>query len=146
MGNCRQLSNDSFQVKGASLLDLFETAGLCMLNLEYDTSLVGFERELEVTASGPDLEMLLESWLSRLARARDELGIVVGDVIVVEVGKPPVQRYGDTSLACRAAARGRSIGDWFHTPSRALESVQPGSIRVDQGKRTFAATVSLKWA
>lgn len=146
MGNCKQLSDDSFQVKGASLLDLFESAGLCMLNMEYDTSVVGFERELEVTAAGPDLDELLENWLSQLARARGELGIVVGDLIVVEVGRPPVQRYGDTSLACRAAARGRSIGDWFRPPQRTLESVQPGSAKVEHRRRSFAATISLEWA
>lgn len=128
------------------MLDLFESAGLCMLNMEYDTSLVGFERELEVTATGPDLDALLGSWLSQLARARVDLGIVVGDVIVVEVGKPPIQRYGDTSLACRAAARGRSTGDWFNPPERVLGSVQPGSIKVEHRKRSFAATVSLEWA
>lgn len=116
-----------------------------MLRMEYDTSVVGFEREISVSASGPTLEVLFEAWLDQLADARRELGIVVGDVIVVEVGNPPMQRYGDTSLTCRGAARGRIEGDWFTPPMRRLAGAVPATASILQRRRAFEGSVTVRW-
>ena len=145
MGTYKHLSPDSFSASGASLLDLFETAGLAMLRMEYDTSIVGFEREISISASAPTLEGLFEAWLDQLADTRRELGIVVGDVIVVEVGRPPMQRYGDTSLTCRGAARGRAEGEWFAPPKRRLAGAVPATASITQRRRAFDGSASVRW-
>lgn len=145
MGIHRKVGEDGFLAKGASLLDLFETASQAMLSFEYDTSIVAFERELAVSVTAATVDELLEGWLSNIAAARGETGTVIGDVIVVEVGEPPNARYGTTDLAARGTARGRATGGWFFEPQRPLAGVAAGSVRIEQKRKNFEAFARVVW-
>ena len=128
------------RVKGASLSDLFETSALAMLSIEYDTSSVGFERELDLTAEASDWEGLLAAWLSEIVFIHDAHGFVIGDAIVVEIGETPDRRAGAPELRVRGVIRGRQIGDWFIQTGPQIKAVTLHEIEVITGKRKHEAT------
>jgi len=107
--------------KGASWSDAMETLAQGVFSQMYNTSLVGFEREVSVRVQGEDLATLATEWISELLTLYRESEFVPGDFIVIEVGYPPVRRYGDTMMSLRATARGRMNGDWLKTFSPHLQ-------------------------
>lgn len=135
-----------FVAKGASLSDLFETAGAALFSLVYDRSRVGFERELNVVGEAPDLEKLLTAWLGELWSLYSEQGFVPGDFIVVEVGAPHAPRYGPSVMTVRGAVRGRTKGDWFKPFKAGLQLVALEVVQLGAKRRNFEATVRVKTA
>lgn len=130
-------------MRGASLSDLFETAAQAMFSIEYDTSTVGFELELDVVAEDEDLEGLLVAWLSELLFLHDARGFVPGDFIVVELGEPPDARVGSPKLKLRAVARGRRIGEWFEQTGPQIKAVTLHGLELKQRRGGYEATVYL---
>ncbi|MGH2813018.1 MAG: archease [Actinomycetota bacterium] len=146
MGNFTVLSHTAdvgFRARGASLSDLFETAAQAMFSIEYDTSTVGFERELDVEATDYDLEGLLVAWLSELLWIHDARGFVAGDFMVVELGEPPDVRAGAPPLKVRGVARGRAMGDWFEQTGPQLKAVTLHGLQVLKRRGGYEATVYL---
>lgn len=133
-----------FRARGASLSDLFETAAQAMFSVEYDTTAVGFQRELDVTADGDDVEALLVDWLSELLYVHDAQGFAGGDFIVVEIGEPPDRRAGASSLKVRGVMRGREMGDWFEQTGPQLKAVTLHGLQVNKKRfGGYEATVYL---
>lgn len=130
-----------FRAVGASLTDLFETCAQATFDLLYDTSLVGFEREVSVVASGPDLENLLARWIGETMSLLEEKEFVPGDFIVVEVGLPTNRRYGDDNLIVRSAVRGRFLGEWFADPGRRAMPIDAKDVRITSNRRKHTANV-----
>ena len=146
MGNFTLLDHTAdvgFKATGASLTDLFETAAQAMFSIEYNTSTVGFEREVSITATSDDLEGLLVAWLSELLFVHDAHGFVPGDFMVVELGEPPVKRFGQTGMQVRGTARGREIGDWFEQTGPQVKAVTLHGLEIIQRRSKFQATVFL---
>lgn len=112
-----------------------------MLSKGYNTSLVGFERELSVTAAAPDLDGLLAAWLEELLMLLGE-GFVIGDLIVIEVGQDS-KSYGASGMSVRGAARGRMLGTWFQPEGGQVVGVKYAVI--ERRRRTLGASVLLKW-
>jgi SHS2 domain-containing protein len=146
MGNFEILEHTAdtgFRSKGASLSDLFETAAQAMFSIEYDTSSVGFEREIDVRADGEDWSSLLVNWLSELLYLHDAEGFVPGDFMVVEIGEYPTRRAGQPPLAVRGVARGRMIGEWFEQTGPQIKAVTLHGLEVEETRRGYEATVYL---
>jgi SHS2 domain-containing protein len=132
-----------FRARGASLSDLFETAAQAMFSIEYNTSTVGFELELDVTADADDLEGLLVAWLSELLWIHDAKGFVAGDFLIVELGQPPMGRVGGAPLMARGVARGREIGDWFEQIGPQIKAVTLHGLEIIERRGNYEATVYL---
>ena len=111
--------------------------------MQYDTSTVGFEREVSVEAEADSMNALLAEWLTELLMLKQEADFIPGDFIVVEVGDPPVKRYGATKLRVRGTARGRMAGDWLVLEQDAPVRVDSGDVEVTIGKRSSEATITL---
>lgn len=129
--------------RGASLSDLFETAALAMLSIEYDTSTVGFEQELDIVAEADDWEGLLASWLDEIVYTHDTHGFAIGDAMVVEIGEAPDRRAGAPRLRVRGVVRGRLIGDWFTQTGAQIKAVTLHGLEVTSSKRRHEAKVYL---
>lgn len=114
-----------------------------MFSFEYDTSTVGFEKELAVTAEADDLEGLLVSWLSELLYLHDAEGFVPGDFIVVEIGEPPMRRAGAPKMKVGGTVRGRPIGEWFEQIGPQVKAVTFHEIEVKERRGGWEATVYL---
>jgi SHS2 domain-containing protein len=132
-----------FRAEGASLADLFETCAQAMFSVEYDTSTVGFEHEVEVSAEAEDLEGLLVAWLSELLWFHDAKNFVGGDFLVIEVGEPPGRRAGSPPLRVRGVARGRFFGDWFEQTGPQIKAVTLHGLEVIKKRGGYQATVYL---
>lgn len=146
MGTFRILEHTAdvgFEAHGASLSDLFEVAAQAMFSFEYDTSTVGFEREVAVSAEADDLEELLVAWLSELLWVHDAEDFVPGDFIVVELGEPPMRREGDYKFRVRGTARGRMFGDWFVQTGPQLKAVTLHGLEVRERRRGYECRVYL---
>lgn len=111
-----------------------------MLSKAYNTSTVGFERELSVTAKAPDIETLLAAWLRELLVLFGE-GFAIGDLLVVEVGQVSSRSYGATGMSVRGTARGRMIGDWFET--KGTPTLDVGQVVIVKRRRRYEASVLL---
>lgn len=132
-----------FRAKGASLSDLFETAAQAMFSVEYNTSTVGFQLELDVAAESEDLEGLLAAWLSELLWLHDAKGFVPGDFMVIELGEPPIHRVGGMPLIIRGVARGSEIGDWFEQTGPQVKAVTLHGLQIIKKRNSYEATVYL---
>ena len=146
MGNFEILPHTAdvgFKVRGASLSDLFETAAQAMFSVEYDTSTVGFELEVEISVEDHDLDGLLVAWLSELLWIHDARDFVPGDFVVVELGEPPAHRAGSPPLMLRGYARGRRLGDWFEQTGPQVKAVTLHGLEIKQRRGGFEGTVYL---
>lgn len=146
MGNFKILGHTAdvgFKASGASLTDLFETAAQAMFSIEYDTSVVGFEKELVVESSAEDLEGLLVAWLSELLFLHDAREFVPGDFMVVEVGDPPMRRAGAPKLIVRGTVRGRNLGEWFEQSGPQLKAVTLHGLEIKKTRSGYEAIVYL---
>lgn len=114
-----------------------------MFSFEYDTSTVGFEKELAVSANADDLGGLLVAWLSELLYVHDAEGFVPGDFIVWEVGEPPNVRAGAPRLKVSGSVRGRPIGDWFEQTGPQIKAVTFHGLEVKQRRAHWEATAYL---
>lgn len=114
--------------------------------MQYDTSTVGFEREVSVEAEAESMSALLAEWLTELLLLKQEADFIPGDFIVVEVGDPPVKRYGANKLRVRGTARGRMAGDWLVLERDAPARLDSDDVEVTIGKRTAEATIVLRFA
>lgn len=132
-----------FKARGASLTDLFETAAQAMFSIEYDTSTVGFEKELSVEGNADDLEGLLAVWLSELLFLHDARDFVPGDFMVVEIGEPPMRRAGGPRLIVRGAVRGRTLGGWFEQTGPQIKAVTLHGLELKKKRRGYEANVYL---
>ncbi|MCA1840635.1 MAG: archease [Actinomycetota bacterium] len=145
MGNYKPLLDASgFAVSGASLIDLFETAAQAMFAVEYDTSTVGFEREVGISGTAEDIDALLLVWLRELLAAYSVHGFVPGDFMVIELGEPPLRRYGQTGMAVRGRTRGRDIGDWFVAEGPRIVEVSAEPLEVSKRRTKFSTKVWLE--
>lgn len=114
-----------------------------MFSIEYDTSTVGFEREVPVEAEAEDLEDLLAAWLNELLYLHDAQGFVPGDFIVVEIGDPPGRRTGAPRYRVRGVARGRMIGEWFEQTGPQIKAVTHHRLDVRRKRARHEATLYL---
>lgn len=132
-----------FRARGASLTDVFETAAQAMFSVEYDTSTVGFELEVDVEVNEEDIEGLLVAWLSELLWLHDARGHVFGDFVVVELGEAPMTRVGEPKLKVRGVGRGKQMGDWFEQAGPQVKAVTLHGLKLEQLRRGYEATVYL---
>lgn len=114
-----------------------------MFSFEYDTSTVGFERELVVSAEADDFEGLLVAWLSELLWVHDASEFVPGDFIVVEIGEFPMRKEGSPKLKVTGTVRGRYLGEWFEQTGPQIKAVTFHGIEVKQRRGGWQATVFL---
>lgn len=125
-----------FRARGASLPDLFATAGQAMFGLEYDPGSVPIERTMAVTASGDDEVAALYGWLSELIWIHDGEGFVPASIRVDTVS-PAV----DGGLRVSGSATGADLGDWFEQTGPQLKAVTMYGLSVAARDGGYEATV-----
>lgn len=129
------------ECKAASWSDAMETLAQAYFSQLYDTSTVGFEKEVSVDVEGQDLEALAKAWIDELTLLYREHGFIPGDFIVIEVGHPPMRRYGDEMMRLRATARGRMQGEW-HQPSPGMQKVD--GVQLSQRRSNYLVSAEMR--
>lgn len=129
------------ECKAASWSDAMETLAQAYFSQLYDTSTVGFEKEVSVEVQGEDLAALAKAWIDELALLYYENGFIPGDFIVIEVGHPPMRRYGDEMMRLRATARGRMQGEWHH-PAPVIRMVD--GVQLSQRRSNYLVSAEMR--
>lgn len=143
MGTFRKRADGGLIVKAASLMDAFETSSQAVVSCMYDTSIVGFQREVAVEVEAPDLEELLAEWLNEVLKLYTDHDFASGDFILVEVGEPPMRRYGSTLLKARGTVRGMMRGEWLAGASDPPGPFSASSVHLRQSRRNFEVELDL---
>lgn len=131
-----------FRASGTSLNDLFATAALAMLSIEYDPAAVDVEEERPVAAAADDLEGALFAWLSELIWLHDAERFVPARVRAeVRAGTPS----DPGGCEVDGWAEGAPMGDWFVQKGPQLKAVTLHGLTVVAlgGGAGYEATVYL---
>ncbi|HLI55580.1 MAG TPA: archease [Actinomycetota bacterium] len=129
-----------FRARGESLDDLFATAAVAMLSVEYDPASVELAEERPVTAAGDDLEATMFAWLSELIWLHDAGSFAPGRVRA-EVRAGSAEDPGGFEVD--GWAEGAPMGDWFVQAGPQLKAVTLHQLTVAAVDGGYEATVYL---
>jgi SHS2 domain-containing protein len=128
-----------FLAYGDTLVELFENAALAMCSLACAQEKIEEREQLEIAATGADMESLLYSWLTEILAVADAEQLVFRRAVVSKLHEPQVGMPG----MARGIARGEKFDRSRHAAGTYIKAVTLHQFAVERTSNGFRARVYL---
>lgn len=120
-----------FRARAATLTDVFVACASALQSIILDPANIASTQELDISASGADLDSLLVNWLNEILYYIDSKRLALGQIVV--------QAFTGTSIAARAQTECRDPDK--HPPRVVVKAVTYHQLVIEQRGNEWIAEV-----
>lgn len=133
------ISDIGIRAKGKSMEEAFKYGAEAVLNIVFDTALIGDDTSVSLQASAPAPELLFVESLNELISIQDREGLALKSIRDIRINK------GSEGFSFTASAYGEKFNPALHTVKCEVKGATYSglSYEIKDGKHTFTCVVDV---